>query len=108
MYRLEMRRTTGFGTAGRKRTIAESTRLTGGEILRAVALAPLELEHQSAQERVQLALLVGAQRGGDERLVRGPGPQRVLPDLVARVGQLNEHAAPVVRVGQPLHEACVF
>src|SRR5262245_25266818 len=104
MYRLEMRRTSGFGTAGRKRTIAESTRLTGGEILRAVSLAPLELEHQSAQERVQLALLVGTQRGGDECLVRGSGPQCVLPDLVARGGQLHQHAASVVREGHPLPE----
>src|SRR4030095_10550370 len=84
MYRLEMRRTRGFGTAGGKRTIAESTRLTGGEILRAVSLAPLELEHQSAQERVQLALLVGAQRGGDQRLVLGSGPPRPLPGPGAR------------------------
>jgi hypothetical protein len=30
MYRDEIRRTTGFGTAGSRRTIAESTRLTDG------------------------------------------------------------------------------
>src|ERR1044072_4630764 len=62
-------------------------------------LALLELAHQAAQERVQLLLLVVAQRRGDQRLVLGAGPERLLPDLVARVRQLDEGAAPVVRVG---------
>src|SRR5215831_9201891 len=65
MYRDEIRRTTGLGTAGSRRTIAESTRLTARESLRACLLAALELAHQAPQQRVQLLLLVVAQCGRD-------------------------------------------
>src|SRR5262245_24161010 len=105
MYRDEIRRTTGLGTAGSRRTIAESTRLTAREFLRACLLAALELAHQPAQEGVQLALLVVRQRRGEQGLVLGAGPQRLLPDLVARVRQLDQHAAPVVRVRDSRDEA---
>jgi hypothetical protein len=67
-------------------------------------LAPLELAHQPAQERVQLLLLLRAQRGGDQRFLLCLRADRVLPCASAGVGQLDEHAAPVVRVGDAPYE----
>src|SRR5215217_6541234 len=93
-----MRRTRGLGTAGRKRTIAESTRLTSPVILRAGLLAPLELEHQPPQEGVQLALLGRAQSGGDHRFLRRLRGDRLLPRFPARVRQLDEDSSAVVRL----------
>src|SRR4249919_3593251 len=99
-----MRRTTGLGIAGSSRTMARSSRVTNGGILRAALLAALELEHQPPEQRVQLALLVLGERGGDERLLGRLGADRVLPGLAAGIGQLDENAAAVVGVRDASHE----
>src|ERR1051325_10175133 len=97
-----MRRTTGFGTAGRRRAIAESTRLTGAAIVRWRSELPaLDLEHQPPQEVFQLPLLVDVQRLGDERLLRRLDADRVVPGASAGLGQLDLNGASVVGGGQP-------
>src|SRR5689334_14501976 len=102
-----MRRTTGFGTAGRRRAIAESTRLTGAAILRRwYELPGFELEHQPPEEGVQLPLLAGVQRLGDQRLLRGLDTERVVPGAAAGVGQLDLNCTTVIGVGQPPNQAC--
>ena len=68
--------------------------------LRLLALAPfaaLELEHQAAQQRVQLLLLPVAQRGGDQGLLGSLGAGRLDPRLLAGLRQLDEDA----RGGRP-------
>jgi hypothetical protein len=77
-------------------------------VSRSGPLAALELPHQPAQKRVQVSLLVLRQRCGDQRLVRGLGTQPLLPLAVAFGGELDEHAAPVVRIGAALDEPGVL
>src|SRR3954465_616016 len=99
-----MRRTTGFGTAGRTRAIAWSISAIGAPILR-VDLAALELEHQPAQEPVQQLLLLLRQRGRDQRLLLGLHAAGARPRARARVGELALAQAAVGRVGHAPDEA---
>src|SRR5438874_5740940 len=80
-----------------------------GATLRAVfgrgaALGPLELEHQLAQEPVQLLLLSLAQRRGEECFLASLDADRLLVDALAGRGQLDQDPAPVVRIGKPAEE----
>src|SRR5919204_6487627 len=101
-----MRRTTGFGTAGSRRTRARSSRATAAEILRARPARSVQVStprtryHEAAVElRVRQVLACRARAEGDGSVPLGdahadPSPrerpcveQRHLPPLLPRDGQ---------------------
>src|SRR4051794_35638316 len=98
-----MRRTTGFGTAGRTRAIAWSISAIGAPILR-VDLAALELEHQPAQDPVQQLLLLLRESGRDQRLLLRLHGDSARPGVAPLVGELDLDRAAVARVGHAAHE----
>src|SRR5207247_415234 len=73
-------------------------------LLLGVPFAPLELEHQTPQQRVQLLLLALVEGRPYQVLVSGLHLVGLHPLLLSGVGQLDEHAAPVVRIGEPSYE----
>src|SRR5262249_47217378 len=72
------------------------------------ALDPLELDHQPAQQSVQLLLLRDAQRRCDQLLLARLHTDRLLVETLALGRQLDEDPAPVGRVRQPAQQAGLF
>src|SRR6187402_552683 len=64
----------------------------------------LELEHEAAQERVQLLFLPLAQRSGDQCLLGSLGARRLDPRLLAGLRDLDDDASAVVRIREALDE----
>src|SRR5215218_6543663 len=69
-----------------------------------VPFPAFELDHQPPKQRVQLLLLALVQSRPDQVLVSGLRLGRRQPLLLARVRQLDQHPATVVRVREPLYE----
>src|SRR6188472_840971 len=61
----------------------------------------LEDVHQAAQEIVELVALLERQREPDDGFLLGLGTDRLVPQAAALVGELDDHAAAVVRVVDP-------
>src|SRR4029450_13025056 len=74
------------------------------ELAGLLSLALLERTHHASEERVELHSLALVQSGGDQQLLLRLDPDRLLPELLALLGRLDEPAPPVLRITDASHQ----
>src|SRR5438128_1623682 len=78
------------------------------ELVGLSGMPALERDHHAAQEPVEMLLLAIGERLGEKRLLLHLDTHRLLVLVPPLLGQLDDHAAPVVGIAQAADETLLL